>query len=48
MSGNKASPEEVAKNTLDEIAEGKQYIFPAANAKAIEAKWIADPENSSR
>jgi short-subunit dehydrogenase len=48
LSGDKARPQEVAKNTLDEISEGKQYIFPAANAKAIEAKWTSNPENSNR
>ncbi len=34
MSGNKASPEEVAENTLNEIAEGKQYIFPAEKCQS--------------
>ena len=48
LSGDKASPQEVAKNTLDGVTDGKQYIFPAANAKAIEARWVANPESSSR
>jgi NAD(P)-dependent dehydrogenase (short-subunit alcohol dehydrogenase family) len=48
LPGSKATPEEVAKNALDDITKGEQYIFPAPNAKAIELKWMTNPKNSAR
>jgi len=48
LPGEKATPEEVAQNMLDDITHGTQYIFPAANAKAIEAKWLENPEANAR